>query len=64
MKDTWGGQPIRGYPRNSLPCRIILLASTFERSPPEIYDIVPEGAYAFDIGWNRMVRKVAYYHLA
>src|SRR5271157_5547173 len=55
MEDAWRGQPAVDDPAHLRPCRAILLASTLERAPPKVADVMLEGAQGRDVGGHGVV---------
>ena len=59
MKDVGRWQEFCREFRHPVPGSVIALAALYERAPPEIDYIVPEGPEAFAVGRYRVIREVS-----
>src|SRR5581483_3140241 len=59
IEDDWFGEEGIHQLRHPCPCDPILLATTLQRAPPEVCDMVPEDAQCMRIGRHSMVIEVA-----
>lgn len=50
MEDAWRGQPAVDDPAHLRPRRAVPLASALERAPPQVSDMMLEGAQGRDVG--------------
>src|ERR1700676_960987 len=64
MEDARDRQEVRCESSDSIPSGVVLLAATLKRTSPEVHDMVPKCTQACDVGWYRVVGKVAAHHLA